>query len=137
MIKVIEEYLITYIYAVAISIIGITIYGVVVKTNIIKKIISLTILGDTANLLIIFLGYRLIPLPKPPILPSINPSIEELSEFIRSSVDPLPQALVITAIVINVAIVAFLTFLAIQVYNHYGTLEYNEIIDVKRGEIGG
>jgi len=131
---VIEEYLVIYIYAVAIAIMGITIYGVVVKTNIIKKIIALTILGDTANVLIIFLAYRLIPLPKPPILPSLNPSVEELSEFARTSVDPLPQALVITAIVINVAVIAFLVFLAIQVYNQYQTLEYNEIISIRRGE---
>ena len=130
----IEEYLVIYIYAVAIAIMGITIYGVVVKTNIIKKIIALTILGDTANVLIIFLAYRLIPLPKPPILPSLNPSVEELSEFARTSVDPLPQALVITAIVINVAVIAFLVFLAIQVYNQYQTLEYNEIISIRRGE---
>lgn len=135
--EVIEKYLVIYIYAVAISIIGITVYGVIVKSNIIKKIIALTILGDTANLLIIFLGYRLVPIPKPPILSSLSPSIEELSKFTRSSVDPLPQALVITAIVINVAIVAFLAFLVIQVYSHYGTIEFNEIIKMKRGENNG
>ncbi|RLG81275.1 MAG: Na+/H+ antiporter subunit C [Thermoprotei archaeon] len=114
--------------------ITISLYGVIVKPNIIKKIIALTILGDTANVLIIFLAYRLIPFPKPPILPSLKPSEEALSSFMKSSVDPLPQALVITAIVINVAVIAFLVILAIQVFKQYHTLEYDEIIKLKRGE---
>jgi len=130
----IEYYLIIYIYAMALATISIALYGIIIKPNIIKKIIALTILGDTANVLIIFLAYRLIPFPKPPILPSLKPSREELVEFMKSSVDPLPQALVITAIVINVAVIAFLVFLAIQVFRQYHTLEYNEIIKLKRGE---
>lgn len=130
-----KDFLIIYVYSLIIIIIAVTIYGIVVKTNIIKKIIAFTILGDTANILIIFLAFRLIPLPKPPILPSLSPTIEELKKFMKLSVDPLPQALVITAIVINLAVIAFLTFLAIQLYRHYGTLEYDEIIRLKKGEV--
>ncbi|MCD6488175.1 MAG: NADH-quinone oxidoreductase subunit K [Desulfurococcales archaeon] len=126
------EYLILYLYTSLFIIFAIAVYGVVVKPNIIKKIIALSIAGDTANTLIIFLGYRLIEYPKPPVLPTLNPSRGEINSFVKEAVDPIPQALVITAIVINLAVVAFLVFLSIQLYKLYGTLDHRKIL-VRRG----
>jgi len=113
-----------YLYLSLFVIIAISIYGIVVKKNIIKKIIALTILGDTVNTLLILIGYRFHPSPKPPVIPTLKPSIDFLKIFINQSVDPIPQALVITAIVINLAITAFLVFIAIWFYNHYKTIEF-------------
>ncbi|MEM4786273.1 MAG: sodium:proton antiporter, partial [Desulfurococcaceae archaeon] len=48
-------------------------------------------------------------------------------EFIKRSVDPLPQALVLTAIVIGLAVTLFLVFLTLQIYRTYGTLDIREI----------
>lgn len=109
----------------AVSVMGV--YGVIGKRNIIKKVIALTILGDTVNTLAIFLGYRVKGNPLPPILPYLSPTREEIASFASRSVDPIPQALVITAIVINLAVTAFLLFLAVKIYEHYGTLDYQEI----------
>jgi multicomponent Na+:H+ antiporter subunit C len=42
-------------------------------------------------------------------------------------VDPVPQALVLTAIVIGVAVLALALSLAIRLYQHYGTLNLRKI----------
>lgn len=129
-----SDILLSYIYLILFCTAGIAIYGIVSKSNLIKKIIALTIFGDIVNTLIILIGYRLVPKPLPPILPSLNPDEALYNLFVKSSVDPLPQALVITAIVINVAVVAFLVFLVVRIYASYGTIEYEDLIKRDRGE---
>lgn len=113
------------------------VYGVLAKRNIIKKVIALTIVGDTANTFAILLGFRVSANVAPPVLPTLSPSRGVLMRFAEVAVDPLPQALVITAIVINLAITAFLLFLAVRVYSLYGTLDYGKITSIRRGELGG
>ncbi|RLE91730.1 MAG: Na+/H+ antiporter subunit C [Thermoprotei archaeon] len=123
--------IVLYLYAALFIVFGISVYGVVVKPNIVKKLIALSILGDTANTLIIFLGYRTLPKPWPPVFPELEPSLELIEEFTKLSVDPLPQVLVITAIVINMAVTALLAFLAIQVYRLYGTLDFRKVLKLR------
>ncbi len=99
---------------------GVSIYGIVARPSIAKKIISLTILGDALNVLAIFIGFRVYSVP--PVLLGFDADVD-LMEFARTAVDPLPQALVLTAIVIGLAVNLFLVFLALQVYRLYGTLD--------------
>jgi multicomponent Na+:H+ antiporter subunit C len=80
----------------------------------------------------VFIGYRAWPSPstpsRPPILltyPFENTSV--LVEFTARAVDPLPQALVLTAVVIGLAVMVFLIFLGDNLYKHYGTLDMREI----------
>jgi multicomponent Na+:H+ antiporter subunit C len=54
-----------------------------------------------------------------------------LSEFVARSVDPLPQALVLTAVVIGLAVTIFLVFLGYQLFNHYKTLDMRRIKKLK------
>ena len=44
-----------------------------------------------------------------------------------SNTDPLPQALILTAIVINFAVTAFLLVLAYRTYSEYGTEDMEEL----------
>ena len=127
-----EEAIVTYLYAALFAVFTIAVYGVVVKPNILKKIIALSILGDTANTIMILLGYRTLAKPLPPILPTLTPAKELIREFSMTSVDPIPQVLVITAIVINMAVTALLAFLAVQVYRLYNTLDYREVLKLRR-----
>lgn len=113
---------------------AVALYGVLAKENVLKKVIALTILGDTVNTVAILAGFRVAPRVAPPILPTLRPSREALKAFASTAVDPVPQALVITAIVINLAVTAFLLFLAVRAYALYGTLNYGEIMRVRRGE---
>jgi multicomponent Na+:H+ antiporter subunit C len=111
-----------YLYAVLIATAAVSIYGVVAKPNMLKKVIALTILGDTANTLFIFIGYRL-GSTTPPVLTTLTPSPTDIASFVALAVDPVPQCLVITAVVINMAVTALLLFLAIQAYRLHGTLD--------------
>lgn len=105
-----------------------SLYGIFFKPHYTKKVISLTILSDTANTFAIYVGYRRwteLGAPKPPVL--VRPEEEALAELVGRGVDPLPQALVLTAIVIGLAIVLFLIFLGYVLYRHYGTLDMRYI----------
>lgn len=114
---------------------GISLYGIFYKPSLIKKIISLTIFSDTANTFAIIIGYirwkSAVQPPQPPVLTNLNPTEKDLAMFASVSVDPLPQALVLTAIVIGLAITLFLVFLTLQAYRLYGTTDVREIAKLR------
>jgi len=104
----------------------IALYGVVTRPNLLKKIIAFTIFSDAINLFIIFLGYRRLPNARVAVLP-LKPTLEDIKIYEETAVDPLTQTLILTAIVIGLAVILFFTFLAIQIYRLYGTLDSREI----------
>ncbi|MEM0224344.1 MAG: sodium:proton antiporter [Desulfurococcaceae archaeon] len=110
-----------------------SIYGIFFKPHFTKKVIALTILSDTLNTFAIYIGYRRWlegVNPRPPVL-TTTPTWESITEFSRRAVDPLPQALVLTAVVIGLAVTLFLVFLGYILYMHYGTLDMREIRRLK------
>ncbi|MCS7110799.1 MAG: sodium:proton antiporter [Ignisphaera sp.] len=118
--------------------IAICIYGVISKPNLVKKLISFTILQDSINAFLILMGYRLWRpgvILQPPVLLDWNPTSEALKQFLERAVDPLPQALVLTAIVIGLAVNIFLITVILYTYRHFGTVDMNEIGRLKRAVI--
>lgn len=106
-----------------------SLYGIFFKPHYTKKVISLTILTDTMNTFAIYIGYRrwLEGInPRPPVL-TTPPTEDSLMEFVARAVDPLPQALVLTAVVIGLAVTLFLVFLGYILYTHYRTLDMREV----------
>lgn len=126
----ISQALWVYFYLTLIGLIAIAVYGIVKRPNLLKKIIALSILGDTANTFIIFIGFRRGGATVP-VLPTLQPTLTDLLWFKETAVDPLPQCLVITAIVINMSVTAFLTALAIQLYRLYGTLDVRKAVRLR------
>lgn len=113
---------------------GISLYGVLYKPSLVKKIISLTIFSDSANITAIIIGYVRWRIPgeiTPPVLLNPNPTLEDIERFAKVAVDPLPQALVLTAIVIGLAVTLFLVFLTLQIYRFYGTTDVRRIAKLK------
>jgi len=109
----------SYIYYIAsFGLIFIGLYILITRHNLIKMIIGLNILDTGVNLFIISLGYVNNGTAAIFSKPNLNP---------RNMVDPVPQALVLTAIVIGVAILALALALAIRLYHHYGTLDMRRI----------
>ncbi len=108
-----------------IATIGVSLYGIARRPNLVKKLIALTIFEDTTNLIIVLLGYRLIYPVAPPVLWS--PSKEALKSFLERAVDPLPQALVITAVVIGMSVNVLVAFAIIQIYRLFGTIDAEEL----------
>lgn len=119
------------------AIMGISIYGIFRRPSLIKKIIALTIFTDAANTFAIIVGYRLVRgfgTPSPPVLQNYSPSPEYLRSFTASAVDPLPQALVLTAIVISLAVTAFLVALALQIYRVTGSTDVRILAEARSRE---
>ena len=130
-----SKYFMTILITCMIVNLGLALYGVFFKPNLIKKIIALTILGDTANTFALIIGYRMwvagVP-SRPPVFTewrSNNPLL--LLVFTKTAVDPLPQALVLTAIVIGLAVTLFLVFLTLQAWKIYRSVDMRDIRKLK------
>ena len=109
-------------YIGAFSLILIGIYAVLVKRNLIKIVIGLSLIDAGVHLLLIAIGY--IKDKTAPIFS--NPSLSA-----GDMVDPVPQALVLTAIVIGVAVTALALTIVIRLYDHHKTLNINKIRELK------
>ena len=96
-------------------------YGVLSQKNLIKLIIGLGIMEYAVNVFLIMVGYR--KDGKAPIMESGT----GLDKFLSGAVDPLPQAMVLTAIVINLAVLALAIAIAMRLYQKYGTYDITEI----------
>ena len=100
-------------------------YCAVVKKNIVKIVIGLAIMETAVNLFLILLGYKKDGTP-----PIIDKNTNML-DFLSRAVDPLPQALVLTAIVIGLGVIALAIALCIRLYEKYGTFDITEIRRLK------
>ncbi|MBU1863810.1 MAG: sodium:proton antiporter [Candidatus Omnitrophica bacterium] len=96
-------------------------YGIVRKRNIIKIIVGIIIAEYATNLFFILVAYRLNC--RAPIL---SPDTD-----ITHMVDPLPHALVLTAIVIGLASTALLVAIAMRIYEKYGTFDITKIRELR------
>lgn len=112
-------------YALCFLLFMVGLYGVLVKRNLIKIIISLIILENAVNVFIVMIGYR-----KDGIAPILNKTMEH-QEFIQRAVDPVPQALVLTAIVIGLGVTAMTIAIAMRLYERFGTYDIQEIKRLK------
>ncbi|PIU13818.1 MAG: cation:proton antiporter [Hadesarchaea archaeon CG08_land_8_20_14_0_20_51_8] len=112
-------------YIVAMLMISFGLYCLLIKHNLIKMVIGLEILTFGIHLFLISMGYREGGIA--PIVTSTNPA----SVVATMGVDPLPQALVLTSIVIDVCVTAMLLSLAIYAYKHYKTLDTSELRRLK------
>ena len=107
-------------YASAMALVAIGIYAVVTKENLIKKVIGLIVLTNGIHMFLISLGYRTGGIA--PIMSMTNPNI-----FSMLSVDPLPQAMVLTSIVISLSISALALSIIMRVYRTFGTIDTRKL----------
>jgi multicomponent Na+:H+ antiporter subunit C len=96
-------------------------YCLIAKKHLVKKIIGMVIMEYAINLFIILLGYKDNGIP-PILLPEMN-----RASFLQHSVDPLPQALVLTSIVIGLSTLALMVAISLRLYEKYKTFDMSEI----------
>ena len=108
-----------YLCAVVLLVIGS--YAIIAKKNVIKIIVGLLVVDYAVNLFLLLLGYR--DGGHAPIFPAEGSP----AEYAAGSVDPLPQALILTSIVIGLGVVALMVSLAIRLYEKYGTFDITKI----------
>jgi len=94
-------------------------YCIVVKYNLIKTVIGLSVMDYGVNLLIITIGFN--PGGTAPIF--TEGELTAASTF----VDPIPQALTLTSIVIGACVTAMSLALVIKLEEQYGTIDTREI----------
>ncbi|MCS6772235.1 MAG: Na+/H+ antiporter subunit C [Kiritimatiellae bacterium] len=89
------------------------------RRNMVKFLIGLALLSHGANLLIFTAGG--LTRGAPPLIP------EHAGTPTSPHADPLPQALILTAIVISFAVLAFALVLFLRAYQTTGTDDLNDL----------
>lgn len=109
------------IYLLCLVLFCVGLYGVLRKRNLVKMIIGLGIIEYSMNLFFVLLGYRF----------QGRAPIDAQDQNILNMVDPLPQALVLTSIVIGLGVTALVISIAIRIYDKYGTFDITKIKRLK------
>lgn len=99
-------------------------YAVIVKRNLIKKVIGLGIVQTAIILFFISIGVK-----KGATLPIIAHDHAGTLNTVQAVdyINPLPHVLMLTAIVVAVATLGVALSLAVKIYQKYDTLEEDEI----------
>ena len=101
------------------------VYGVIAKKNLVKIVIGLFVIEYAVNLMLILIGYR--AGGDAPIVTSVEHATREAANF----VDPLPQALIVTSIVIGLGLTALVISLCLRLYEKYETFDILQIRRLK------
>lgn len=96
-------------------------YCILRKRNIIKIIIGVIIVEYATHLFFILIAYRM----------KGRAPIFSQEANISNMVDPLPHALVLTAIVIGLATTALLVAIAMRIYEKYKTFDITKIRELR------
>lgn len=109
-------------YVVAVLLLVLGLYAVCTKKNLIKVVLGLGIIDYGINLLIVSVGFN--NGGTAPIF-----TISDLLNGISSNffVDPVPQALTLTSIVIGACVDAMALALVIMIYRKYKTINADEV----------
>jgi multisubunit Na+/H+ antiporter MnhC subunit len=108
------------------SLMLIGLWGGFTQRNLLKIILSFSIFDTGLNILIVALGY--LPGRTAPIIEGAVVTPENL---VNVAIDPVPQSLVLTAIVIGFGTTALMLAYALKLNQHKKSLDINEFKDLK------
>ncbi len=94
-------------------------YTVIAKINLVKKLIGLSIFQSA-----VFLMYITMDKVEGGTAPIIQQGMED-----QVFSNPLPQVLILTAIVVGVSTLALGLAIVVRIFEAYGTIEEDEILD--------
>ena len=110
---------------VAVILFGIGFTTLLVKRNLIKKIIGFNIMDTAIYLFLTSVGYI-----EGRTAPIMVDGIQEAGYYIN----PIPSGLVLTGIVVSVSVSALMLALTIRLYRKYHTLDIDKIALLMKGE---
>ena len=119
-----SKFVTTYNYWVYIVLMMIGLYAIIVKNNLIKKVIGMNIIQTAIILFFISIGAK-----RGATIPIIahGHGGEVHAVHAVDYINPLPHVLMLTAIVVSVATLGVALAMAIKLYQEYNTLEEDEI----------
>jgi multicomponent Na+:H+ antiporter subunit C len=97
-------------------------YGMIMKKNLVKKLIGMTIFQ--ASIILFFIAGAT---KFDATVPIFTPSIPNTD--VANYINPLPHALMLTAIVVGVATLGVAFSLLVLIYNRYKTIDEQELIE--------
>jgi len=100
-------------------------YGALTNRNILRMIVSFTVANTGVNLVLVSIGYM--RGRTAPIMDAAVPVAEAATRII----DPVPQALVLTAIVIGLGVTALMLAFVYKLYETKGTLDIAKYTELK------
>ena len=100
-------------------------YGALSNRNILRMIVAFTVANTGVNLVMVAIGY--LHGRTAPILDDAVP----VAEAAQRIIDPVPQALVLTAIVIGVGVTALMLAYAYKLYETKRTLDISKYTELK------
>ena len=119
-------------YVVTVILFSIGLYALVVKPNLIKKLIGLNIMETSVYLFFIAIGDVRIGAntaswARAPLIN--NPRAAAWG--LEAMTNPIPSALILTAIVVSVSVTALGLSIAVKIYKHYGTLDTRRVTSLR------
>ena len=99
-------------------------YAMIVKNNLIKKLVGMNIFQTAIILFYVSIGYKFNATL--PIIQSAHGGHHEAIN-VAHYINPLPHVLMLTAIVVSVATFGVAMALAVRIYQRFQTLEEDEI----------
>jgi multisubunit Na+/H+ antiporter MnhC subunit len=100
-------------------------WGALTNRNLLRMIIAFTIADSGVNLVIIAVGYM-----RGRTAPIIDNAVTA-ADTVARIIDPVPQALVLTAIVIGVGVTALMLAYAYRMYEKKHTLDIAKFTELK------
>jgi multicomponent Na+:H+ antiporter subunit C len=116
----IELFLARYVYGLVLILLAIGLYGVLAKTDLVKKVIGLTIFSTA-----IYLFFIEGSLQDGGTAPVIDARGSDPSLY----VDPVPHLLILTAIVVGVGVIGVALALLVRIYRVHGTFDETVIAE--------
>ena len=110
---------------IAVILFGIGFTTLLIKRNLIKKIIGFNIMDTAIYLFLTSVGYI-----DGRIAPILTDGVTDASHYIN----PIPSGLVLTGIVVSVSVSALMLSLTIRLYRKYHTLNIDKITLLMKGE---
>ena len=104
---------------------GIGRLNMMIRQNLLKKVIGFSIMDSAVFLLLASLGY---------IEGHGAPIVGEGAADASLYINPIPSGLVLTGIVVSVSVTAFSLALIQRIYRHYGTIELDELLERAKKE---
>ena len=125
------KFVTNYNYWVYIILMMVGLYAIIVKNNLVKKIIGMNIVQTAIILFYISIGAK-----RGATIPIIEHGHNAADHAVHAAdyINPLPHVLMLTAIVVAVATLGVALSLAIKIYHEYDTLEEDDIRNQMREE---
>jgi multicomponent Na+:H+ antiporter subunit C len=115
-----NEFLGTANYWLATILLLIGFYGMLMRGNLIKKLMAMNVMQVAVIMFFISLAMKTGGTP-----PIELPGVTEVDAYIN----PLPHALMLTAIVVGVSTTGVALALLVRIYRYYGTVEEPELLE--------